>query len=126
MDCCHIFQIIYIGDKEEGKKKYEVEEVNYFNLINSEKNDWRGIISLKNSALDIWDIENNDSQKDWGILLHLVLSKIQYLKDKEVVLNSILSKGMCSINQFQKLTNEINDILSDQQVQKFYFLQLLI
>jgi ATP-dependent exoDNAse (exonuclease V) beta subunit len=111
---------IYIGDKDESKKKYEVEEVNYFNLINSEKNDWRGIISLKNSALDIWDIENNDSQKDWGILLHLVLSKIQYLKDKEVVLNSILSKGMCSINQFQKLTNEINDILSDQQVQKFF------
>lgn len=111
---------IFAGDMKEVKTNCNIEEVNYFNLINTEKQEWRNVISLKNSALDIWDIENNDSQKDWGTLLHLVLSKIQYLKDKEVVLNSVLSKGMCSLKQFPKLRNEINDILLDKEVRKFF------
>ena len=68
---------IIIGDPEmihQTKKNLK----NTFQLTKRKKLNWKDVISLKHTAEEIWDTEIGNTKRDWGKLLHLVLSKIHY------------------------------------------------
>ena len=58
---------------------------NSFLVTKRKKLDWKEVISLKHTAEEIWDIDSVNAKRDWGKLLHLVLSEIHYLEQKEKV-----------------------------------------
>ena len=95
--------------------------MNKFFLDNKVKKvDWREVVSLKHSAEEIWDVENNNSKKDWGKLLHKALSNIHYKEEKEDVLNKLFISGQCSEENFQRLIREVSMLLEDPKIAKYF------
>ena len=111
---------VIIGDSNESFIHEKTINNNNFIFKNIVSQPWREIISLKNSSLDIWDLENNDSKKDWGSLLHLILSRIHFIEDKDKVLEQALRGGLCSAKQFKRLSEELDEIFNDPSVQRFF------
>ena len=67
---------IILGDPEMTHASKENLKKNF--LIKNHKNlNWEDIISLKHNAEAIWDTETVVTKRDWGKLLHFVLSKIK-------------------------------------------------
>ena len=90
-------------------------------LVNKVKKvDWREVVSLKHSAEEIWDIENNNSKKDWGKLLHKALSNIHYKEETEDVLNRLFISGQCNEENFQRLSREVYMLLEDPNIAKYF------
>ena len=78
----------------ENKQKFSYD---LFNVKEKNKLDWREIISIKNSASEIFDIDKSKNKKDQGKLLHKILADIHYLEDKNMVLESY-----CSLSEYKK------------------------
>ena len=90
------------------------------NGINKDKVNWKDIISLKHSADEIWDLDSNQINKDWGKLLHKVLADIHYMSDKDEVIESFFRKGKCTNEEFERLRLDISNLLSDSSINKFF------
>ena len=84
------------------------------------KLDWKNIISLKSASELIWDLENKDSKKDWGKLLHYALSKVVYKDDLNKVLDNFIINGICSFKEKEKLFKHISAIIYHKQISKFF------
>ena len=81
--------------------------------------DWRDVISLKHSAEEIWDTETGYQKRDWGKLLHLVLSSIHYSEQKEEVIERMYQLGKFSSDDNKKLREIINELLKNDKVKHF-------
>jgi ATP-dependent exoDNAse (exonuclease V) beta subunit len=84
------------------------------------KLDWRDVISLKHSAEEIWDTETANEKRDWGKLLHLVLSRIHYAEQKDEVIERMYQLGKFSSDDNEKLRETINELLTSDKVKHFF------
>ena len=84
---CNSLETIGDSDMMHETKK---EENNTFSVSKRNKLDWRDVISLKHSAEEIWDTETANEKRDWGKLLHLVLSRIHYAEQKDEVIERLV------------------------------------
>ena len=110
---------IEIGDDDmmhESSGKSE----NSFLVTKRKKLDWKEVISLKHTAEDIWDIESVNAKRDWGKLLHLVLSEIHYLEQKEKVVESFYKLGRCSKEDAERLKITIDQLLSNKNIAPYF------
>ena len=113
------------GDKiKKEKKTYETNNVFYKEEIL--RNDWRKIISLRNSSSEFWDLENPKEKKDWGKLLHFALSKIYYVHQKEEVIEELYRKGICNDNEKNSLEKELSYLFSLDEINYFFTSDWLI
>ncbi len=55
---------------------------------------WRQKITISSSAPAIWDVENPDRNREYGNLLHLILSKIITASDLQKVLYEAVNEGL--------------------------------
>ena len=110
---------ITLGDPDAIYKSKEDKDNGFF-VSSKKKLDWRDLISLKHSSEELWDVEDHNSKKDWGKLLHKTLSSIQYLSQKEEVVNDLYRKGKCTHEDYMRLKVVINELLEDPKI-KIYF-----
>jgi ATP-dependent exoDNAse (exonuclease V) beta subunit len=96
------------------------EENNTFSVSKRNKLDWRDVISLKHSAEEIWDTETANEKRDWGKLLHLVLSRIHYAEQKDEVIERMYQLGKFSSDDNEKLREIINELLTSYKVKHFF------
>jgi len=108
-----------IGDSE-MLHETKIEENNIFSVSKRNKLDWRDVISLKHSAEEIWDTETAYQKRDWGKLLHLVLSSIHYLEQKDEVIERMYQLGKFSSDDNKKLREIINELLKNDKVKHFF------
>ncbi|MBT3417772.1 MAG: UvrD-helicase domain-containing protein [Flavobacteriales bacterium] len=108
------------GDKNEKITEKDKGDKEHFNVPFDKKSDWRNIISLKYSSDDVWDAEQYNKKRDWGLLLHFALSKIIYTRDKEIVLKNLLSEGKCNGHQFEELNTEITKLFEIDEIAEFF------
>tara|TARA_X000001036_G_C20513317_1_gene739065 strand:- start:444 stop:1004 length:561 start_codon:yes stop_codon:yes gene_type:complete len=94
--------------------------MNSFPTKRRNKLNWRDIISLKHSAEEIWDVQTQNNKRDWGKLLHLVLSKISYANEKERVINEMYNLGKFAKEDYQKLQKVIRDLVMHPDVRVFF------
>ena len=93
---------------------------NKFKIRDRYKLKWRDIISVKHSSNDIWDLEDVKKKKDWGKLLHLTLSKINYFEDKKTALKSLYDLGFITKEDQKKLEETIDSILSHEKIYTYF------
>ena len=91
-----------------------------FNVPFKKKSDWREIISLKYSSDDIWNNKEYDKKRDWGLLLHLSLSKIIKISDKNEVLKHLFSEGKCNLEDYKKLNITIDKLFEIDEISEFF------
>ena len=110
---------VIIGDshmKYQSIKNFK----NKFTISDRKNLKWRDIISVKHSSNDIWDLEDIKKKKDWGKLLHLTLSKINYLEDKELALKNLYDLGYITKEDQKKLEDTIDSILSHEKIHTYF------
>ena len=98
------------SQEEETEKAYRL---NYTSLSN-----WRKVIQLKNNSNQLWDVKLDRQQ--WGSLLHDALSKIQYIDDKDKVLNDLERNGLLTAELKSKLKIRLDDLLNDEEIKPFF------
>jgi ATP-dependent exoDNAse (exonuclease V) beta subunit len=93
---------------------------NTFEVTKRKKLDWREVISLKHTAEEIWDTETVNAKRDWGKLLHLVLSEIHYLPQKNKVINACYKAGKCNKQEYEKLEVTIQGLLTHAEIIPYF------
>ena len=110
---------IVIGNSE-MKNHSKQNLIKSFPVQKRKKLNWKEIISLKHSAEEIWDLEASNTKRDWGKLLHLVLSKINSIKDKEKVIKDMYALGKITKEDYQKLQLVIGNLLNNKEIKPFF------
>jgi ATP-dependent exoDNAse (exonuclease V) beta subunit len=113
-----------IGEWQEGKNVYSFgKEVQHvfshhvkfqalnFNLKTFNSNQWRESIKMRTAAAGIWNTNMAETKKDYGVMVHTALSRINYLNDTAKALDSMLEEGMINTEERDHLTSTINNIL---------------
>ncbi len=93
---------------------------NIFKITNRKKVDWKELISLKHTAEEIWDTETAKTKRDWGKLLHLVLSKISYYNQKDDVIDKMYKLGDFTNEDYQKLKHDVTYLLNHDEIKPFF------
>jgi ATP-dependent exoDNAse (exonuclease V) beta subunit len=96
--------------KKSNKDSYQLS-------YNSVKN-WREVVHLKNSSNQLWDIELD--RKEWGTQLHLWLSKIHYLDQKDTVLKELSIDNSVSVAIKNMLIERIVNIFKNEEIKPFF------
>ena len=110
---------IIVGNPEmmhQAKKNLK----NIFSITSRKKLNWKEVISLKHTAEEIWDTETSDTKRDWGKLLHLVLSKINYSYQKDEVIDEMYKLGKFTNEDYQELQRVVADLLNHQEIKPFF------
>ena len=110
---------LILGDSEENHSKNKISLLNYFHISLGKKINWKNIVSLKSSSYNSWDIDSQSSEKDFGRLFHLVLSKTQNLEDINEICPDLYLKGICSESNKDKLILSCNRLFSDSKMKIF-------
>ena len=110
---------IIIGDPK-MKYKGNDESKNTFSIIKQKKLNWQEVISLRHSAEEIWSSEKAETKRDWGKLLHFVLSKIKYSYQKDEVIDKMYGLGNFSNQDYLELKKIISDLLSNSEIKPFF------
>ena len=93
---------------------------NTFSITKRKKLNWKEVISLKHTAEEIWDTETSATKRDWGKLLHLVLSKINYFYQKEEVIDQMYKLGEFTNEDYQKLQKVVAEVLNHQEIKTYF------
>jgi ATP-dependent exoDNAse (exonuclease V) beta subunit len=110
---------IKIGDSEMMHEQKQ-SDVATFSVTKRKKLDWREVISLKHTAEEIWDTETANKKRDWGKLLHLVLSEIHYLEQKDELIENTFKLGKCVKEDYEKLKTSIAKLLNHKEVKQYF------
>ena len=84
------------------------------------KIDWKRKISLNKSSEKSWGVDPQNSEKDFGKLFHLALSKVKYKEDIDKICLDLYLKGICSNDNRVKLIDASKKLLSDSRIQVFF------
>ena len=106
----------------EFKQKAKTEEELPANemVSNITYNSWRKKIKVSYQAPEFWEVEQPETTSEYGNLFHKILSKIEYQKDVDKVLNSFLVKGLIAKNQFDAIKLEIENLFKIDKVQDVF------
>ena len=110
---------IKIGDSEMMHEQKQ-SDVAAFSVTKRKKLDWREVISLKHTAEEIWDTETANKKRDWGKLLHLVLSEIHYLEQKDELIENTFKLGKCVKEDYEKLKTSIAKLFNHKEVKQYF------
>jgi ATP-dependent exoDNAse (exonuclease V) beta subunit len=94
--------------------------VGMFTVRDRVKLDWRDIISLKNSAQDIYDLDKETIKKDWGKLFHKVLADIHYIEEKDKVVDKLIKLGECSKEDYKKLLKSLEEFFKSDDIVEYF------
>ena len=74
-------------------------------------NNWKKEIIIRAQAPDTWDTENPEQNRQYGNLVHAVLSRIKYYEDLDNAVNSLKSEGLIDEEEKKELTKTLKSYL---------------
>jgi ATP-dependent exoDNAse (exonuclease V) beta subunit len=81
---------------------------------------WRQKLLISTNAPDVWDIKNPEKNKEWGNLIHLMLSKIQYKEDTEKVVSQFIESGIIRPADMSEVLKAIDKLMNHEQAGQFF------
>ena len=108
------------GEKTTYSKTNEKYRDKNFKLNSFISNEWRNKMLISRLAPDIWDVEDPEKNKEWGNLVHNVLSQILTIEDVDQVLDSLLLDGILDNEEKIQLFEIINRLLSNPEIAKYF------
>ena len=115
-----ISDIFIDGDPNENHYKKVQKRPQVFSTTSTEKIEWEKVVSLKRSSERSWDLDDHSSGKDWGNLLHLALSRVNNTDEIDIVVDGLLSEGLCVWKNKEKLKSELSRLLDHPDLQEFF------
>lgn len=82
--------------------------------------DWRQKLLISTNAPDLWDIQNPEKNKDWGNLIHLLLSKIEYKENAETVVSQFVDSGIIRPVDVAEVLKVIDKLMNHEQAGQFF------
>jgi len=103
--------------KRQGNKKTATSNtiIRSFNATN-----WRDIIKMRAAAPSIWNTQFAQNKRDFGVLLHTALAKIEYKNQAADALNSMLHEGLITDIEKEILLPKIQKIIEHPQLEKYF------
>jgi ATP-dependent exoDNAse (exonuclease V) beta subunit len=80
-------------------------------------------ILLRYHAPAIWDMEDPESNREWGNLVHLVMSKLDHPDQIQAVLADLLADGLVTASRQNDLTALISNIFDDPEIYRLFTLK---
>jgi len=81
---------------------------------------WSDKISIKYKSSDYWDVEDADSKKEYGNLLHFILSEIKSKNEVADSINTLSRQGIIAEPEVGKITEIISKIVNHNQLSIFF------
>ena len=78
------------------------------------------LIHLKTKAPEVWDTENPLRNSEWGNLVHLACSQIQFESETEEVVERLFREGLIQENKVLELKDKINGIILNPLINKYF------
>jgi ATP-dependent exoDNAse (exonuclease V) beta subunit len=115
-------KIYEFGQTEVNSKKQIVKEQSSDKTTEIPINvgNWRKKITISTSAPTIWDVENPDRNREYGNLLHLVLSKINTASDLPKVIEDVVMDGLLEEEIKIPLTEKLQRIIEKVEIRDFF------
>lgn len=82
--------------------------------------DWRRKLLISANAPEIWDIQNPEKNKEWGNLIHLILSKIKFKEDAEIILAQFVESGIVKAADSMEVLELINKLMNHEIAGRFF------
>lgn len=82
--------------------------------------DWRNILKIRANAPDVWNIEDVDNKKDFGLIVHAILAKIKTKKDILPTLIQFLNDGLIDSEEQKSLLVKLTNIIDNKAINEFY------
>ena len=111
---------LVIGDSSEKFIRKENKSPNEYLLSGKMKIDWNKVVALKRSSERSWDLDDNNSAKDWGKLLHYALSLLNNKNEIIKCCNRVYLEGECDVELKEKLINTISDLFEKEEFNRFF------
>ncbi len=75
---------------------------------------------LRRHAPDTWDMEDPEKNREWGKLVHLIMSMISHFVQVDMVLQELLIQGIISSSQQNELKALLSVIMKDPEISRFF------
>ncbi len=85
-----------------------------------EVGNWRQKITISSSAPAIWDVENPDRNREYGNLMHLILSKIITSSDLPKILDEAVNEGLLQEQLKIPLNEKLARIIQKPEISKYF------
>ncbi|MES2591083.1 MAG: UvrD-helicase domain-containing protein [Bacteroidota bacterium] len=120
------------GEWQEGKTLYafgtetihkqhtQKAETTNLKLETFNSNQWRDNIKMRAAAPSIWNLENTERKKEYGVMVHTALSKIKSAEDVDTALHSMFAQGMITADEKDKLLIVIHKIIALPKLQPHF------
>lgn len=87
---------------------------------------WRKKLLISTAAPEVWDMDNPERNKDWGNLIHLILSKIIDESNVNSVIDNFLETGIIADEEKDEIIKTLSNLLSHPEVKRFFIKGLKI
>lgn len=100
------------GSQQEESQENVYENIHYLN--------WENKLELSLQAPEAWDTENPGRDRDYGTLLHTILSKVKSREDVSSVLEKIKREGMASSEMITQIEQEVEQLFEWDEFAHFF------
>jgi acetolactate synthase small subunit len=96
-------------------------ENNKEDIFDSMTKDWKNALKFEADPTMFWSEDENDySPREWGNLVHDILSQIKTVEDTDKVFNYYLNEGSIDRQEVEKLRRQFEKIVADDKVKDAY------
>ncbi|MEA3478922.1 MAG: UvrD-helicase domain-containing protein [Bacteroidota bacterium] len=112
---------IYTFGEESKKAEQEnnnLPDVFTFKRLISES--WKERLLISTLAPDSWDLESPDKSREWGNLVHYLLSKVEYAKSSEDVIEEARAQGLIDRAGAEKISFWFDKMMNHPELSEFF------
>lgn len=112
-------QIEYHKDKDKDEKQKDILELDVNDIPQTK--DWKNALKFEADPTMFWSEDENDySPREWGNLVHDILSQIKTVEDTDKVFNYYLNEGSIDRQKIEKLRRQFAKIITDDRIKDAY------
>jgi len=83
-------------------------------------NQWRDQIKMRAAAPSIWNTQMAEVKKDYGVVVHTALAKIKTQDDIQEALNLMISEGLITLDEKEKLQITLSKIIALPELRNYF------
>ena len=104
------------GEPDAHEQSHKQSLVSNYTLSAFNSNQWRDQIKMRAAAPGIWNTQMAELKKDYGVMVHTALSKINTGADIKKALNSMILEGLINTEEYEKLQVTLAKIIALPQL----------
>jgi ATP-dependent exoDNAse (exonuclease V) beta subunit len=120
-------KLIYtFGTEQKHVAHQKKNESKSFRLETFNSNQWRESIRMRMAAPGIWNTTMAETKKDYGVMVHTAMARINYVDEAGTALESMLAEGLINNEEKEHLKETIAKILLHPKLANYYTKNLTV